>query len=303
MAFSSETKLNLVIGDPIKQSLSPFLHNLFYEKLKIQEEFVFLASEIKSENLEEFIKAVKLFRVNALSITLPHKTTIIEYLDKVEKTAKIIGAVNTVVNYNQKLLGYNTDWLGVLVPLLIKYKPNFELSLDYKDYSNTKIPKFLKQKKSAVIGSGGASRAACFALLSSGSEVWIFNRTFSKAEQIKIDLDKHFPNQIQVFGLNEIEKVAECQIIFNSTDLGMGEKKDFSPIPKKFLNSNQILFDAVYKPTKTKFLKEGEESKASIICGFQMLLWQAVFQLQIQTNKQLNLKIIKQTEKALLKKG
>lgn len=304
MSFSTQTKLNLIIGDPVEQSLSPFLHNLFYKKLGLESQFVFLANQLKSENLKEFVKAVKLLKINGLSVTIPHKSNITEFLDEIQQEAKIIGAVNTViVDQNQKLVGYNTDWLGILIPLLLKHNPNFELSLDFQNYKQKKIPQFLIKKISAVIGSGGASRAACFALLSCGSQVWVFNRTFDKAKKIQEDFDICFPGKIKAFELKDLKKVDGCQIIFNSTDLGMLEKKHLSPVTSEFLNSEQILFDAVYKPKKTKFLKTGEDLKATTIGGLEMLIWQAVFQLQLQTNAQLSLQIIEQVKKNLIKKG
>jgi shikimate dehydrogenase len=302
MSISANTKINLIIGDPIFHSLSPFLHNFFYRKTRLSANFVFLASNIKEKGLEQSIFGIRALGINGLSCTIPHKTQIIQFLDQLDNKAKIIGAVNTVINQNSKLVGYNTDWLGVLIPLLVEKIPDFKLSLNYYDFTKN-LPVFLWSQKSAVIGSGGAARAAVFALLSAGSEVWIFNRTIEKAEKIKKDFEIHFKQKIKVFGLNEIAKIKDCQIIFNSTDVGMNDKKDFSPVPKKYLNPNQILFDAVYKPKKTKFLKFGQEIGSKIIYGYQMLLWQAVFQFQIHTNKSLSLEIIQKMQKILTKKS
>src|SRR3990167_7491456 len=139
MSISAKTKMCIIIGDPVEHSLSPAMHNAGYEALGIDDQFVFTAATVKSENLKKVIKAVQAMGICGLTCTIPHKIEVMQYLDEIDEVAKKIGAVNTVLNMSGKLIGYNTDWLGVIKPL--------------EKYSK------LRGKKVAVIGAGGAARA------------------------------------------------------------------------------------------------------------------------------------------------
>lgn len=234
MRLSAKTKFIIIIGDPVDHSLSPAIHNAAYKYLGIDDQFVYLGSNVKItevKKITETMKVMKNFR--GLTCTIPHKIEVMKYLDWVDETAKKIGAVNTVVNDNGVLKGYNTDWLGAIIPL--------------EKVTN------LKNKKVAVIGAGGAARAIVFGLISKGAKVKIFNRTKKKA----FNLAKEF--NCEAGGLNNQGEINNFDIIINATAVGMKPFEKEMPIDSKYLTKKQIVFDIVYTPFETKLLKEAKK--------------------------------------------
>ncbi len=248
----------MIIGDPVEHSLSPAMHNAAYEALGIEDKFVFVAARIKPEQLRQAVESVRTLGIHGLTVTIPHKVDILNYLNNIDETAKKIGAVNTVVNNEGILTGYNTDWLGVITPIK-NILPN------------------IKNKKAAVIGAGGASRAMIYGLVKEGANVKIFNRTLDKARQLAEEFE------CEADSLDAISQVRDYDIVLNSTTLGMGDKISESPLPADLLNDKQLVFDAVYTPYQTRFLKEAEMKGAKIIHGVEMLLHQGVAQFELYT--------------------
>jgi shikimate dehydrogenase len=273
---STSTKLNLIFGHPVAHSLSPKLHSSIYESIGIADKYTFLASDVHPDDLDKAMCAMKILGINGLAVTIPHKVAIIDYLDDVDSTAMAIGAVNTVVNKNGILHGYNTDWLGTLIPLANYF------GVTIKNLHH--IPRFLEGKKVALIGAGGASRAMAFAVLSAGAELFIFNRTKETAQILAEDLKEVMPlAMIQVFDNKLINSVYACDIVINSTSLGMTPHAEETPVPKQWLHSGQICFDAVYKPFETRFIREAKEQGCETILGLEMFLYQAVYQFEYHT--------------------
>lgn len=257
MNITSNTKICFIIGDPIGHSLSPQMHNAGYEALGIDDQFVFAAAHIKENDLEAAVNGFHAMGVRGITTTLPHKTTIMKYLDEIDETAKEIGAINTVVNTDGKLKGYNTDWIGVVKPL--------EQICD------------LRNKTAAVLGAGGAARAAVYGLTKSGVKVTIFNRTIEKAKQLAEDFNCEYAT------LDELEKITAMDIIFNATTIGLHPDNDKTPLPKELLNNNHIVFDAIYSPYQTQLLKDAEEKGVKVIHGLEMLLHQGLEQFKLYT--------------------
>src|SRR3989338_3629023 len=269
MKITAKTKMCIVIGDPVEHSLSPAMHNAGYEALGIDDQYVFTAAKVKVEDVRDVVKAVRVMGIRGLTCTIPHKIEVMKYLDEIDEVAKKIGAVNTVVNEKGKLKGYNTDWLGVVEPL--------------EKYGK------LKGKKAAVIGAGGAARAMVYGLLKRGASVIIFNRTIKKAwdliKALKIKNGQSV-SLVSCHDLSHVRGVADCDIILNATNLGMGGNKNETPVPKKFIKKHHIVFDAVYVPYETRLLKEAKEKGAKIIHGTEMLLHQGIAQFELHTGKQ-----------------
>lgn len=253
--MSINQQICMSIGYPIRSSKSPSLHTVAYKALKIEDQFVYIRAEVKPENLKMAMEGVRGFGIRGVSVTMPHKQEVMKYLDELDETAKVIGAVNTIVNKDGKLIGYNYDWVGAVKPLEKRTS--------------------LRGKKIAVLGAGGAARAVVFGLTKSGAKVKIFNRLIDKAKV----LAKEF-NAI-VGDLSKIEEISEMDIIVNATSVGMNEDK--SPIDKSLIKKNQIVFDVVYSPLKTKLLKDAKSQGAEIIYGTEMLLYQAVEQFKLYT--------------------
>src|SRR5258708_15671825 len=231
MNITAKTKICMVIGDPIEHSLSPQMHNAGYEALSIDNQYVYVGCHVALNNIETFIKGIRTMNIRGVSCTMPHKFAVMQYLDKIDPIAQKIGAVNTIVNEKNKLIGYNTDWIGITKPL-------------------EKITT-LKNKIVALIGAGGAARAVAFAVTNSGAKLTLYNRTVKKA----IEIAKEF-NGI-TYPFETLENIKFADIIINATSIGMDGKNN-SVLPGKFINNNHIVFDIVYG-YDTKLLREAKK--------------------------------------------
>lgn len=251
----------MVIGDPVEHSLSPMMHNQAYEALGIDDKFVFLAARVKIQDIKEILNTVRILGIRGLSCTAPHKIEIIKYLDKkyIDPVARKIGAVNTVVNDDGVLRGYNYDWLGILKPL--EKITNIEGAMV------------------AILGAGGLARACAYAVSSRGANFTIYNRTLSHA----VVLANEFGGKGKSF--DEIEEVKNADIILNATILGMQPKIDGTPLPAEFISKNQIVFDAVYSPYETRLLRDAKNRGAKVIHGLEMLLYQGMPQFELYTGR------------------
>ncbi len=266
----AKTQLCCVIGNPVKHSLSPLIHNIGYKKLCLN--FVYTAFEVN--NIKFAVEGIRGFGIKGVSVTIPHKITIMKYLDKIDPVAEKIGAVNTVVNNNGILTGYNTDWIGAVKPI----------------ENLTKI----KGKKVALIGAGGAARAIAFAITKQGGKLSIFNRTLKTAQELAKEFDGSALN------INRLSKVKDMDIIINATSLGLAPNEDKTPVPKEYLKSKQIVFDIAYKPFHTRLLKEAKIKGAKIIPGIEMLLYQAFEQFKLYTGSDAPVKYIRENVKKFL---
>lgn len=257
--LSAKTKICLTIGDPIEHSLSPLMHNAGYEALGIDDKFVFLAARVKLKDVKDAVKAVRALGIRGMSCTMPHKVEVMKYLDEIDESAREIGAVNTVVNDDGVLSGYNTDWLGALKPI-------------------EKITE-IKGNKIGVIGAGGAARAIVYGLSKNGGEIKIFNKDVKQAK----DLAEKFACEFGRF--EDLEELKYFDIIVNATPLGMKPHENVSAVQKEIFSENHIVMDAVYVPHKTKMLREAEEKGAKIIPGVEMFVEQGAAQFFHYTKK------------------
>lgn len=259
--ITAKTKICLIIGDPVEHSLSPQMHNSAYKALGIDNKFVFLAANVKKENIKIILEAVKAMNIRGLTCTIPHKVEVMKFLsmENIDPVAKKIGAINTVVNNNGILKGYNTDWLGILAPL-------------------EKITS-LENKNVAILGAGGAARAMVYAVTTKGASFTVYNRTLDKAEA----LAKEFGGAGK--SLNDIPEITTSDIILNATPLGMEPNINETPLEKKYINNKHIVFDATYAPYETRLIKEAKEQGAKVIHGLEMLLYQALSQFEIYTKQ------------------
>jgi shikimate dehydrogenase len=258
--ISTNTSLYCVIGNPIKHSKSPLIHNYIFQKLNI--DAVYLAFEIK--DLKAFFTFVRDTNVKGISITIPHKVESIKYIDEVEPIIEKIKAINTVKNKNGKLIGYNTDIVGVIKA--------FE----------TNGTKSLKGKTSLILGSGGVARAVIWALVEMGTEsITIAGRTLEKLEELKNEVIPHFKN-IETISLSKVSEIIKnTDVIANCTPIGMIPNTEESPIDTNLINQNHIVFDTVYTPKETKLIKDSKQVGAKTILGIDMFIFQALEQDKI----------------------
>lgn len=248
-----------VIGDPIDHSLSPNIHSAAFRELNL--DCSYIAYRIPKGELEEGIEGLKKIKIDGFNVTIPHKVEMMKYLEKIDESCSIIGAVNTVVNNDGVFKGYNTDMDGFLDPFKKK-------NLNIKD---TKV---------LLLGAGGAARAivAGFAKEKAKS-ITIANRTLENANNLsefakKVGLDS---DAIKIEDVKDSAK--NYDIIVNATSVGL--KNEPSPISLEGINEKTIVYDIVYMPMNTDFIKKAKEKNAIVIFGYEMLLGQATRAFEI----------------------
>jgi shikimate dehydrogenase len=202
------------------------------------------------------IAAVRTLGIKGLSVTLPHKVTVMDYLDEVDTMADRIGAVNTIVNSDGVLSGHNTDVLGALEAL----------------YEKTAI----KDKDVVIIGAGGAARAIGHGIIDNGGRVTVVNRSIDKGEKLAARLNAAF------LPLAEAQK-ASCDIMINTTSVGMQPDNQSTPIPKSVFYKDMTVMDIIYTPLKTRFLKKAEAAGCKTINGLPMFIHQGAYQFKLWT--------------------
>mgnify|MGYP000863661329 CR=1 FL=1 len=263
MEIDWKTKLFCLIGHPISKSLSPNIHNEFYKINDLNS--VYLAFDVQEKGIENIIHSFKIMNIQGFNITIPHKVAIINYLDDISEEARLIGAVNTVKNENGKLIGYNTDGLGFIKSL--------------KDRNIN-----IKDKNILILGSGGAANAISTSLAIAGaSKLYINNRNKNNSKKLAEKIKKQFPMIDIEYGdlsLNNVLK-REIHMVVNCTSVGMYPNIEDTPILLDDFSNNLIVYDIIYKPNTTKFLKLAEEKGCITINGLSMLINQALYSQDI----------------------
>ena len=268
-SFHANTKIIGLLGHPIKHSYSPFVQNVAFEFGKL--DYIYLAFDVPSANLKSALNGVLALGMKGLNVTLPHKEKIIQYLDELSEEAGTIGAVNTIVNDQGKLIGYNTDVAGIIETL-------------------TPFKKQITGSTVTVLGAGGGARAAIYALIRhfKPEKINLINRTVQRADSIQ----NYFSTKMRYDGFKTmdlfppdiVETLRSSSLIINATTIGMFPEMDdtVTDLEESF-SSSQIVFDLIYNPTKTKFLKLAESQGATIIGGLKMLVSQAAKSFELWT--------------------
>ena len=248
-----------VIGDPIDHSLSPNIHNAAFRQLGL--DHTYIAYRIPAGELSAGIGALKKIKISGFNVTIPHKIEMMKFLDEMDTTCKVIGAVNTVLNEDGKLKGYNTDMIGFLDPIK---KRNLTI----------------KDSQVMLLGAGGAARAIVTAMVKEKAhKITIVNRTLENANKLA-EFAKKIGGNVDVVSLQEAnELISEHKFIINSTSIGM--KDEPSPISTDSINENSIVYDIVYQPMNTDLIKKSKENGATVIYGYEMLLSQAACSFEI----------------------
>ncbi len=256
MEINSETKIYALIGNPVKYSLSPLIHNAAFEELELN--CVYLA--FKTKNAEDAINGMKCLNIAGGNVTVPYKVEVIGYLDEIEQTAEKIGAVNTIVNKKGHLKGHNTDWIGAIRALEEKTG--------------------IKNKNILMLGAGGTARAIGFGVKEKGGNLTILNRTSHKAKELAGEVGCSYG------GLDKMEESVDyADILINTTPVGMYPDTKNSLVPEELLKEDIIVFDVIYNPPKTKLIKDAEEKGCKTINGLKMLVYQGAAAFEIWTGK------------------
>ena len=261
-----DTQVYGVIGNPIGHSMSPAIFNESFRALGI--DAVYLA--FKVDDIETFIHAYKRIGVLGYSVTIPHKQSVLPLMDKVDGLVERVGAMNTVVNRDGKLEGYNTDLLAAVSGIEEAVRAQSRVS-------GEQCP--LKGKTALMIGAGGAGRAIAFGLKDRGAQLTIVNRTASKAELLAADVGCKWRPMADLRQLT-------ADILVNSTSVGMHPHEDASPAPDDILRPGMVVFDAVYNPIETKLLREAKARGCTTVSGFDMFVKQAAAQFELWFGRQ-----------------
>lgn len=273
--YNSGNILLGVMGDPIIQSKSPIMHEAALQALEIPGAYVPL--HILPEKLGDAVQAIRTLGFRGVNVTIPHKVAVMQYLDVLDESAVAVGAVNTIVNDNGVLTGYNTDGIGYVRSLKAEA---------ISDLSGVKI---------MVIGAYGAARGIVAALLQEKpSSIIIANRSVDKAE----DLASKCRSKGNVIGIsmNEVaEMLSGVDVLINTTSVGMYPHMDETPIDPGLLREGMVVSDLIYNPLRTRLLLEGLERGCTIHGGLGMFVYQGAYALEYWTGQPAPTEIMRQT--------
>jgi shikimate dehydrogenase len=251
--ISTSTTVCGVIGNPVAHSMSPTVHQAGYRALGL--DFSYLA--FKVTDLPAALRGMRGLGLRGFSVTLPYKKDATDLIDEADASVKETGALNTIVNENGKLKGYDTDGAAALSALC----------------KHTAI----EGKQTVVIGAGGTALSIAHSLKKAGARLTILNRNVDKAAALAADLNAAHGN------LEQLDLVASAEIIVHATPVGMWPDVDATPLPEAPFHSGQTILDAVYNPSETRLLAEARAAGASVVPGHRMFLHQAAAQFQLFT--------------------
>jgi shikimate dehydrogenase len=253
MAIDQHTVLYGVVGWPIGHSLSPAMHNAAFVAAGINA--VYLA--FPARDIGGVIAGTRVLGIRGLSVTIPHKEAVIAHLDEIDDLAQKIGAVNTVVNREGRLVGANTDALGALTAL------------------EEKIP--LAGKKCVIVGAGGAARAIGFALRGRVGAISVANRSEERGRALAGALGCAF------IPLEELDRVA-VDLLIQTTSVGMAPHGDECPVPESALRPGMVVMDIIYNPLQTRLLALARSRGCVAVNGLSMFVHQGAEQFRLWTN-------------------
>ena len=272
-SFYKYTKLIGLIGHPIKQSYSPFIHNIASQLNQV--DYIYLPFDVIPDNLENAVNGIVALGIEGMNVTIPHKEKIMNFLDDRSEESAIIGAVNTILNDNGKLVGYNTDVNGIL-----------ETLNPFKEQ--------IAGSKVSVLGAGGGARAVIYTLIRhyKPDEINIINRTVQRADTLQNYFKEklHFQN-FKIFDLfppDLVDTLSSSQLIVNCIPIGLYPNVDETPINlEDSFNDNQIVFDMIYNPSNTRLMQIAASKGAVTIGGLNMLVHQAAKSFELWTGKEM----------------
>lgn len=259
-SINAETEVYGVVGDPIGHSLGPLIHNAAFREQGLNK--VYVPFRVPKEDLADFLNDAPKLGIRGLSVTIPHKESVLEYLSEVDEGAGGVGAANTIIRKEDGFVGSNTDYAAAMACLRRAAKEHF------KDDGN------LAGKVALVLGSGGVARAIAFGLKAAGAEVVITGRNTAAAEHLAESVG------CGVFEWAERHEL-DADILVNCTPVGMHPKLDETPYEKQSLASKMIVFDTVYNPANTLLLKDAKATGCRPVGGVEMFLRQAALQYKL----------------------
>ncbi|MFC1767709.1 shikimate dehydrogenase [Candidatus Margulisiibacteriota bacterium] len=280
------TKMVGLVGDPIEHSVSFEMHNAAFDKLKI--DYCYIPFHTQAQDLEKALDGIRLLGFVGANITIPHKETIIAYLDETMKLSRLIGSVNTVLNQEGRLIGYNTDGPGFIDTLV-------------KDCGFNP-----KGKRAVILGAGGASRSISIMLAKEGVKTLIISDIdYEKSKNLCEYINSHFeiaPYACPVDS-NELKtSIESCDMLVNATPIGMYPKVDGCPIDKGMkIPATALVYDLIYNPEETQLLKMAKKAGAKAFNGIGMLVRQGALAFSIFTEQDPPISVMREAAVSALK--
>lgn len=279
----AKVKLFALIGDPIEQTLSPAMHNAAFRALGLN--CAYMTLRVPKRFLADAIGGIRALGIAGFNVTIPHKIDIVGLLDELDKSASLMGAVNTVKNDRGKLIGFNTDGDGALRALKGKISS-------------------IKGKKVVLLGAGGAARAIAFSLAKACTKLTIANRTVPKARALVSTIEQKLGINVEVVSLARAElaeALKNADVLINATSVGMYPKADKTLVSASMMHRGLIVNDIVYKPLRTRLLREARRAGGRTIDGLGMLVHQGALAFEIWTGKRAPIKVMEAAAKRQLK--
>lgn len=262
--INANTEVFGVIADPIGHSLSPIIHNAAFQELKMDR--IYLPFRVPRENLEDFIGYARQFSIRGLSVTIPHKESLIPLLTSSDQAVDHIGAANTVVIEGYDRHGYNTDSQAAL--------DSIDMTLGRRGDVDV-----LTGRTALVLGAGGVARAICYALSSRRVNIVVANRTSTRAEE----LAKKWKGKVVEW---KDRHTLTPDLLVNCTPLGMHPNVNETPYDGEHLSRSTIVFDTVYNPEQTLLIKEARKKECAVVTGVDMFVRQAAHQFKLFTGEE-----------------
>jgi len=282
--INGSTRVYGIIGDPVAHSLSPLMQNRAFEAYGLQ--CCYVPFQVEAAGLPAAVAAVRALGLGGVNVTIPHKERVLECLDEVDRSAVLIGAVNTVVNRDGRLIGYNTDGAGFLASL---QDAGFDPG----------------GKRAVLLGAGGAARAVSLVMIQAGiSSLAIFDVIGSKAEKLAADLAPVAGCRIvvgELAGGALRAALAEADLLVNASPVGMFPKhQDRPPVDPRQLAGGTLVYDLVYNPLRTKLLSESAARGCRVLSGAGMLVNQGALAFELWTGRRAPVETMRQAlEEAL----
>ncbi len=244
-----------LFGNPVGHSRSPLMHNAAYARMGLDACYV----PFCVQDLGTAVRAIGALGIRGVSVTIPFKVDIMQYLDEVDEDARRIGAVNTVINKSGRLRGANTDWKGLTRTLM--------------ESSG------IAGKTFVVLGAGGTARAAVFGILREGGTPLVVNRSVEKGRRLASEWNCAFRPWEE---LGEIKAAG----LINTTPVGMSPKADRSPVRPDVLANFSLVMDVVYNPLRTKLLEDAQKAGCAVLSGVSMFVHQGAEQIRLWTGQE-----------------
>lgn len=275
--IDTKTRVCALFGHPVGHSLSPALHNAAFEALGLP--FVYVAHDVEPGQVGRALDGVRTMGYRGLSVTIPHKVEAMHGVDEVVETAQVIGCINTVVNEDGRLIGYNSDGLGALGALR-------DAGADPEG------------KRVLILGSGGAARAIAVTLAREAppAEIAILGVVPDELERLVDDVKQRGRSGVSGAELTDESlprALADAEILLHCSPIGMHPNVDKSLVPPEQLRSGLVVFDSVYNPRRTKLLEDAEAAGCRTIEGIEMFLGQAYVQFELWTGQKAHREVMR----------